>query len=139
MISRAAVLILNVVLLSGCATLLPHSIVETSRDFENFEAARQITERLIPLSTRTSELKLMGFDALGGSNVTTVSYPEIVARLVPYTNVSREDLDEGILRCIQSKLACRGYVFRYERQVQKREGNFLTDFFNIKRRTRITG
>jgi hypothetical protein len=37
------------------------------------------------------------------------------------------------------KSACRGYVFRFERQDRKRHGNFFSDFFNVERVTHVSG
>ncbi len=50
-----------------------------------------------------------------------------------------EILDPGIRQCIEAQTACRGYVFHFERQDRRREGNFWPDFLNLRRTTYVTG
>ncbi len=94
---------------------------------------------IVPQQTRPNELKDLGFDLQGGSNVTVIAYPEIVARLAPYPGVPLDSLDAGIRQCIEAQADCRGYVFRFDHQQRRREGDFWLDFLNIRRSTRITG
>jgi hypothetical protein len=130
---------LAVALVSACTSLLPRASSSTGVGFENFEEARVAAERIIPLKTRTEALNTMGFDVRNGLNVTLVSYPEIVVRLTPHPSVPISTLDPGIRQCIDIQTACRGYLFRFEKEDRKREGNFWLDFFNVSRTTNVTG
>ena len=125
--------------LSGCAAWLPHGRSETPGGFESFEQAREATESVRPLATRVAELPQLGFDTRQGTNSTLVPYPEIVGRLTPHPGVPLELLDPGIRRCIAAQTACRGYLFRFERQRRVREGSFWLDFFNLRRTITISG
>ena len=127
------------VLLSGCSSLLPRGSSSLGVGFDNFEEARIAVERIVPLKTRTEALNTMGFDVRNGLNVTLVPYPEIVVRLTPHPSVPISTLDPGMRQCIDIQTACRGYLFRFEREDRKREGNFWLDFFNVSRTTHITG
>ena len=80
----------------------------------------------------------MGFDIREGLNVSLVSYPEILMRLTPHPGVPFILLDSGVRQCIDIQMACRGYVFRFEREDRKRDGNFFSDFFNVSRTTHLT-
>ena len=80
----------------------------------------------------------MGFDIREGPNVSLVSYPEIVVRLTPHLGVPISLLDSGVRQCIDIQMACRGYVFRFEREDRKRDGNFFSDFFNVSHTTNLT-
>ena len=126
-------------LLSACTSLLPKASSSAGVGFENFEEARIAVERIVPLQTRTEALSAMGFDVRNGLNVTLVSYPEIVVRLTPHPGVPISTLDPGMRQCIDIQTACRGYLFRFDREDRKREGNFWMDFFNVRRTTHITG
>ena len=125
--------------LSGCTALLPRGSSSTGVAFRSFDEARVAAERIVALKTPTSELGPLGFDIREGLNVTLVSYPEIVVRLTPHPGVPISKLDAGIRQCIDIQMACRGYVFRFDREDRQREGNFWLDFFNISRTTHLSG
>ena len=125
--------------LAGCASALPRGTAETPTSFANFADAEKAANRIVPFKTTPAELKTLGFDADGGSNVTLVPYPDVLARLVPYSGVPMDALDPGIRECIAAKTQCRAYVFHFERQDRERVGNFWGDFFNVRRVTKING
>jgi len=125
--------------LAGCSSLLPHGSTDTPSPFQAYAQAQAAIERVVPFTTRAGELRSLGFDTEDGKNVTLIPYPEIVARLVPYSGVPLSELDAGIQRCILAKSGCRAYLFHFERQDRKREGGFWGDFLNVRRETRVTG
>ena len=125
--------------LSACTSLLPRSSSRTPGAFENFDSARDAVQRIVPLQTRFSELKDLGFDPDAGANVTLIPYPDIVARLAPYPGLTLQQLDPGVRKCVEDQAACRGYLFHFERQGRRRTGSFWLDFLNIRRVTEITG
>lgn len=125
--------------LTGCGSLLPRASSDTPSPFATFEQAREAAERIVPFRTRADELKALGFDPTEGKNVTLIPYPDLVARLAPYSGVPLSELDPGIRDCILAKAECRAYVFHFEREDRKREGGFWSDFFNVHRVTNIRG
>ena len=125
--------------LGACTSLLPRGSSDAGTGFASFEEARVAADRIVPLKTRLQALGDLGFDIGRGQNVTLISYPEIVVRLTPHPGVPINLLDAGIRQCIDIQMACRGYVFRFEREDRKREGGFWLDFFNVDRTTRLTG
>ena len=128
------------VLLPGCSTLLPHGSTDAPRPFESYEQAEAAVQKIVPFRTREQELPQLGFDPREGANVTVIPYPNIVARLAPYSALALEHLDAGIRSCILAMTGCRGYLFRFEREDRsRREGSFVLDFFNLRRRTDVTG
>lgn len=125
--------------LSACTSLLPSSSSRTPSRFSSFESAREAVLRIVPLETRLSELKDIGFDPEGGSNVALIPYPDILARLAPYPALPLPLLDPGVRKCVEDQAACRGYLFHFERQGRRRTGSFWLDFLNIRRTTEVTG
>jgi hypothetical protein len=134
-----AFLLLPVLLAAGCTSMLPRGSSDTPAPFDSYADAQAAAERIVPFQTRPTQLPSLGFDPLQGKNVTLIPYPDILARLAPYSGVPIEQLDPGIRECISIGTACRGYVFRFEREKRQREGNFLADFFNVQRVTHVTG
>lgn len=125
--------------LSACSSLLPRSSSDTPGAFATFQSAQAAAEQIVPLKTRFSELKGLGFDPENGANVTLIPYPDIVARLAPYSALPLSALDPGVRKCVEAQAACRGYLFNFERQERRRSGSFWPDFLNIRRTTYITG
>lgn len=125
--------------LSACSGMLPRSATQAPSTFQDFAAAQKALEAIVPFETRLDELPARGFDPAAGVNVVQVPYPEIAARLAPHPGVPFDTMDLGVRRCIGLQTHCRGYIFRYNQQHRQREGNFLLDFLNIERTTRITG
>lgn len=125
--------------LGGCANLLPRGSTDAPAPFADFAQAQAAVQRIAPFRTHPSELKSLGFDADGGRNVTLIPYPDVLARLAPYSGVPIDALDPGIRRCIAAQSGCRAYLFHFEQQVHHREGGFWADFFNVRRVTQVTG
>ncbi len=125
--------------LSACAHLLPEGSSDTPSGFDSFQAAQAAASRIVPLRTRVEQLKALGFDPEGGTNVTLIPYPDIVARLAPYPALPLSALDPGVRLCIEAQAACRGYLFHFERQDRRRTGGFWPDFLNFRRTTTIKG
>jgi hypothetical protein len=125
--------------LTGCANWLPRTTIDSPVVFTSFEQAGAAAGRIVPRQTSVAELKDFGFDPLAARNVTYIPYPEIAFRLTPNPNIPLAELDPGVAQCIRAQTACQGYLFRFERQDRRREGNFVLDFLNVRRTTRITG
>lgn len=136
---RIFLFLLASVAVSACTSLLPKGSSDNGGGFASFEEARAAADRIFPMQTRIDELGHLGFDIQAGPNVTLVSYPEIVVRLTPHPGVPISQLNPGVRHCIDIQTACRGYTFRFEREDRIREGNFLLDFLNAVRTTRLTG
>ncbi len=126
-------------LVAGCSAMLPRGGASTPSPFDSYAQAQAAAERILPFQTRVAELQGLGFDAAGGTNVTAIPYPDLLARLAPYSGVPMDALDPGIRQCILARASCRAWVFHFERMERDREGGFLADFFNVNRVTRITG
>ena len=126
-------------LLAGCGGMLPRGRSDVPSPFDSYAQAQEAAEKIVPFKTASSELPRLGFDPHQGSNVTVIPYPEIVARLAPYSGVPLDQLDPGIRTCILATTQCRGYVFRFEEQDRHRQGPFLLDFFNVRRETHVMG
>ncbi len=127
------------VALSGCTSMLPRGSQKSPSPFTSYAQAQAALEMVVPFQTPTSQLKSLGFDPEGGSNVTRIPYPEVVARLVPYSGVPLDALDAGIRECILARSACQAYLFHFDQHDRRREGGFWADFFNVRRQTHVTG
>jgi hypothetical protein len=131
-------LVLGLVL-AGCTALLPSGSIQMAPTFDSFVQAQAAAQQIVPLQTRSADLKALGFDPEEGRNVTLIPYPDIIARLAPHPGVPLEALDPGIRHCIQAQAQCRAYLFHFERQDRERKGSFWLDFLNIRRVTSVRG
>ncbi|MGZ5214727.1 MAG: hypothetical protein ACXWCU_16975 [Caldimonas sp.] len=130
---------LAVVVLSGCASLLPHGRSEDVSPFATFEDARAALDRVEPYRTNTAGLKELGFDTQASTNVREIAYPQLIARVVESPYLPLAELDAGIRECISARERCRAYEFRFSRIQRERQGNFLLDFLNFRRITHTSG
>ena len=86
-----------------------------------------------------NSLKQIGLDPTTQPNILILTHDNIVSRFVPSNLLKREDLDPGVLACIDAKDACRGWAITVSRVQRARTGGFWLDFTNFRRRTETTG
>lgn len=125
-------------LLGGCSHLLPRAQTE-STPFESFESAQKAIESLEPMRSNLATLAQLGLDPATQPNILILTHDNIVNRFVPSDLLKREDLDPGVLACIDARDACRGWAITVSRVQRARTGGFLLDFTNFRRRTETTG
>ena len=135
--SRGCLLAFLLVLV-GCSSLLPRAR-SLSTPFQTFDEARSAIDSLIPMRSDISALKRMGIDPEQQPNTLILSHADIVRRFVPSALLKREDLNPGVLACLEAPDACRGWEITAARLSKTRTGNFLADFTNFSRRTETTG
>ena len=133
--SMAVLLALSV---GGCSTLLPKKHID-STPFQTFDEAKAAIESLVPMQSDLKALAAKGIDLKTYPNATLLTHSDVVRRFVPSTIVKREDLDPGILLCLESREACRGVDLSVSKITKTRQGNFFADFANFNRRVHTTG
>lgn len=136
--SAAIALVSSAMLITGCSSLLPQSKSESS-SFKSFEAARAAIEGLVPMQSDLSTLSKIGIDPAKHPNTTILTHADVVRRFVPGSVLGKQDLDPGVVSCLEARDACRGLDVVASRVNKDRTGNFLADFFNFSRRTDTTG
>ncbi len=136
---KYALCLLPLVLLgSACSSLLPRSHTE-STSFASFEAARDAIEKLEPMKSDKATLAKNGFNPASHPNTKILTHSDVVRLFVPTTLLKREDLDPGVLACLEARDACHGLEITGAKIARVRTGNFLADFSNFHRRTETTG
>ena len=128
----------GVMLVQGCSSMLPRADNDSSA-FESFEEARDTIEKIRPNESTAKNLNNLGIDPDKHPNTSTLTHSDVVRRFVPSGVVTKDDLDPGIIACIEAREACRGLSITAYKMTRKREGNFFADFFNFTRRTETTG
>jgi hypothetical protein len=131
-------LLLLVLLTSGCSSMLPRARSESS-PFKSFEEARIAIDALVPMRSNVTAVTQLGIDPLKQPNTRILTHDDIVRRFVPSALLKREDLDPGVLSCLEARDACRGWEIQGARILKARTGNFFTDFTNFSRREETTG
>ncbi|WP_304865319.1 hypothetical protein [Rhodoferax sp.] len=118
--------------------MLPRARSESS-PFKTFEEARDAIEALVPMKSDVAALTTLGIDPVQQPNTVILTQSDIVRRFVPSALLKREDLDPGVLACLEARDACRGWEISASRILKARTGNLLADFTNFSRRTETTG
>lgn len=134
---RACALLL-LALTSACSSMLPKSHMDTT-SFQSFEAARAAIEALVPMQSDRRTLEQNGFQPSKHPNTTLLTHADVVRRFVPSALLRREDLNPGILACLEASDACHGLEIVGARIARERTGNFWADFFNFRRHTEVSG
>lgn len=127
-----------VLLASGCSSMLPKTYTE-STSFASFDAAREALEKLVPMKSDKHTLESNGFNPVTHPNTKILTHTDIVRLFVPTTLLKREDLDPGVLVCLEARDACHGLELAGSKIERARTGNFFADFSNFRRRTETTG
>jgi hypothetical protein len=125
-------------LASACSSMLPKAQTD-STTFENFDAARTAIEALVPMKSKRSALVASGFNPATHPNTKILTHSDVVRLLVPTSLLKREDLDPGILVCVEARDRCRGMEIVAAKISRTRTGNFLADFSNFRRNTETSG
>ena len=125
-------------LASGCSSMLPSTHSQSS-PFQNFDEARTAIDGLVPMKSDVATLARLGVDPVKQPNTLILTHADIVRRFVPSALLKREDLDPGVLACLEARDACRGWEITGARISKARTGNFFADFTNFSRRSETTG
>jgi hypothetical protein len=125
--------------LAGCVALLPRGQTATQGSWPDYESAQSEIERIVPYQSRRAELAASGLDPYHNPTITILNYSDIVQRFGVSGTVKREELDPGILECLQAGKACTGYAIVVRSSVRKRTGGFWMDVLNFRRVTDVTG
>ena len=131
-------LLVTSMLLGGCSSLLPKARTE-SPTFQTFDEARLAVESLVPQQSNRESLSSLGLTPNKQPNTVIMTHADIVKRVVNGSVLSKEDLDLGIVTCINARDTCRGWELNVARISKARTGSFFADFFNFKRHTETTG
>ena len=123
---------------SACSHMLPEGR-NRSTPFETFEEARASIEALVPMKSTRKELDQNGFNHNKHPNITILTQADVVRKFLPSSLVKREELDPGILACLEARDACRGMEIVVSKIDKVRNGGFWSDFFNFERHTVTSG
>lgn len=136
--SKYALSITLCLMLSACASWLPEASTNTT-PFENFDDARKTVQALEPMKSDRAVLEKNGFNPVKHPNITLLTHADVVRRFLPSSILKREDLDPGIIHCLEARDACHGMEVLGARINKARTGGFWADFLNFQRRTETTG
>ncbi len=125
-------------LTAACSSMLPVSHSDAST-FQSFEQARDAVVALVPMKTTRSMADSSGVDFAAHPNTKLLTHSDIVRMLVPAGILKREDLDPGIVVCLEARDACTGLEITASKIAKTRTGNFFADFINYKQRTETKG
>ncbi len=127
-------------LLTGCGvSLLPTSLEEVRSPWDSFEEAKKAFDKILVEETSLDGLKSLGFDPFITSNMEILTYLDIMERFMPNPAIEKEDLDPGILRCIEAQHSCHAYEMTVQVANSERRGNVFLDLFGFKRKTNRSG
>lgn len=125
-------------LTSACSSLLPVSHSDSS-SFESFAEARDAVVALVPMKSSKILTDKNAVDFAKQPNTKILTHADVVRLLVPTGLLRREDLDPGILVCLEARDACNGLDITASKIAKTRTGSFFADFINYRQRTETKG
>jgi hypothetical protein len=125
--------------LGACSGLLPKRAEIAVSRFANFDDAYGGYERVTVGATRAKDLAALGFDYQSTANVRQLTYLDVLAVFIPESGVPLSSLPQTIQHCIAAQTRCVGYALTPRTVHHDRDGDAFLDFFDFRRRTRITG
>jgi hypothetical protein len=133
------VIFLLVMILMGCANLLPSGKVTVKSPWQDYNSAKLDYEKITPGLTTVEELNKLGFTPYQVPNIRILNATEVITIFMPTPAIRIENLDRGIQKCIESKDQCVAYRIEPSLLESKRIGNFWLDLLSFKRDTVSTG
>ena len=130
---------LALLLVTGCAQMLPHSKVVTDSPWQSYQEVQEVFDRIEPYKTTLEELKDLNLDPKANPNITLLNYSDVLRRFIPSPNMDAKTIDASVLECISVKTVCRGIEIDQRSMKRVRNGAFWADFLNFKRRIDIEG
>lgn len=124
--------------LSAC-TVLPSADQRTDSSWQSYEEAHAAFARIQPGKTTAEDLRGMSFDPYKHPNIRLLNHLELTRIFLPNESIRLADLDPDIQTCLKARNACIGYEVNLGSSHRVRYGNALSDIFNFRRNTRITG
>lgn len=135
---KTCLVLLLSLLAGGCATWLPEAHTDTT-PFKRYEEAHAALLALEPMKSDRQAMEQNGFFPGKHPNTTILTHADVVRRFVPGALLRREDLDPGVVTCLEARDACSGVEILGAKIDRVRKGSFWADFLNFQRRTETTG
>ena len=126
-------------MLSGCASLLPHSREDIRTPWHSYSDAQAMFDSIIPYTTSTAELKALGVDPEKTPNVAILSHADLLRKITAGSSIDIRLLDPELQSCLMESKTCVAYEIEQTHLERKRFGNFWLDFLNFQRRVDISG
>jgi hypothetical protein len=125
--------------LVACTTLLPTGETRAGKGWGSFEEAKIAFEKIEPYQSTRMTIHEMGLDPFVNPSVSLLSYSDLVQRFGNVRGVQNDQLDQGLIRCMEGGKRCSGYQLAKRNIKQNRIGNMWLDMFNFKRETETIG
>ena len=133
---KAGVLALGVFVLMGCSVVLPSESSTQRHPWTTFEEVKTAYNNVEIEKTDEIGLKEQGFDPDKTANMQILSYLDVINR---FATSSRDDLPDGIKRCIEVRESCKAYMASPSNIKRNRVGNVAMDLLGFRQETRVTG
>jgi hypothetical protein len=133
-------LIMAVTLLTqGCRSLLPMDSSTPQNKWTSYEEAQAAFEKIVPHVTTVDDLAKLGFDPRHNPNIKVLTYLDVLQRFMHSQTITKADLPEDVLACLEAKDCCKGYELSVESTKNQRYGNIPLDVLGFKKYTHVTG
>lgn len=123
----------------GCSSLLPTKTVTTQSTWNTYTEAESVIKHIRAGDT-LDHLRAHGLDVNSTPNMRSLTYLDIAKRfgLIGLRDESVE-VPDGVKKLMAAAEKGKGYELKVEMTNHERFGSFWADFFQFRKKTRITG
>lgn len=136
---KTFLLVLPSFLICACSGLLPSAKQSVNTPWSDFDGAKRSYEQIVPFQTTMQTVRELGFDPDKAANMKVLNQAQVVNAVLPSPLHDPATIPKGLIACMGAQESCVGYLMEPSKIDQNREGNFLLDFLNFKRKTVTTG
>ncbi len=124
-------------LFSGCAALLPSSKSEIKSPWGTYIDVKNTIKKIVIGVTTTEDLKQMGIDPYTTPNIRILNANDIGKEYLFNNSLKKEDLPEGIQKCLANRDNCQGFTVAPEKidnkHILKSRWGFFLDWLGFRR------
>ena len=136
---KTALHIALLLLLTGCAALLPSQRETVESPWNSFDSAKAAFDEVRPGHTLLGDLHGMKLNPHKTPNIRRMNYLEVAQYFMPTQSITKDDLPAELQHCLSARDECFAYRMTPSNSKAQRNGWVLLDVLGFQKKTNTTG
>lgn len=135
------IVIFLMLVISGCASLMPSTATKTNSPWENYASIKQVFDSIEPYKTTMENLKQISIDPYTTPNTRIINALTIKDMFTNNKLVPIDSMPDGIKDCFKKDNfdRCIGFEYSYKNTLEKGIGNLPLRMLAFRKENRLTG
>lgn len=140
-IISACITISLLLIISGCASLMPSTVTKTNSPWEDYTSIKQVFDAIEPYKTTMEDLKQMSIDPYKTPNTRIINALTIKDMFTNNKLVPIDSMPDGIKDCFKKENfdKCVGFEYSYKNTKENGVGNLPLRMLAFRKENRLTG